>query len=88
MTSRQPTVGLDIEDGAHLKTAETRDEWADSVTHLLNCPEIRAELGLAGRLYVDQTHHWHHCLSILDELLGLESSEAHSRNQSHVSLGT
>lgn len=88
VTSKQPTIGLGTEEGVHLVTAESPAEWADSVTRLLADAEYRSDLGLAGRIYVDRTHQWHHCLSALDELLGLSPTREGSKSQSRLSIGT
>lgn len=88
VTSKQPTTGLGTEEGVHLVTAESPADWADSITRLLADAEFRSDLGLAGRIYVESTHQWHHCLSALDELLGLSPSRQCNQDQPRLSIGT
>lgn len=56
--------------GEHLLSAETPAEWADAVCGLLGDPARRAELGAAGRRFVETHHHWDRCLRpLLDKML-------------------
>ena len=74
VASEGPTVGLQAESGTHYLTANTVDEWVNSVSDLLVDDLMRAELGYAGRLYVQTCHQWAHCLEQLDELFAVGPS--------------
>ena len=71
VASHEPTVGLRAESGTHFLTANTVEEWVESVSELLVDDIKRTELGYAGRLYVQTYHQWTHCLERLDALLEL-----------------
>lgn len=71
VVSPQALEGLQAEAGVHLLTASAPEEWVEQVSGLLDRPERRRELGLAGRSYVEQAHRWEACLQPLDRLLGL-----------------
>jgi len=58
-------AALGTEPGKHLLMATTSTEWIDAVSGLFANQERRRELGAAGRLYVEQHHHWEHCLAPL-----------------------
>lgn len=60
-------AALAAEPGRHLLAAATADEWAAAVVGLLGDPRRRAELGAAGRRFVEDHHHWDRCLSPLVE---------------------
>ena len=57
--------------GEHLLAASTPDEWAEAILRLFDSPELRAQLGTAGRRYVEENHRWERCLEPLADLLGL-----------------
>ncbi len=51
--------------GVHLLSASAPREWIDSVCGLLAEPARREQLGVAARQFVEQHHHWEHCLQPL-----------------------
>jgi sugar transferase (PEP-CTERM/EpsH1 system associated) len=44
--------------GRDLAVADTPDDMADAVVNLLDLPDARRQMGLAGRRYVEQHHDW------------------------------
>jgi len=78
VASPQGLVGL----GDHLDlpalTATERHEWVEHVVRLLGNPDLRRQLGAAGRAYVETHHDWERCLEPFGPLLGLpaEATEA------------
>ena len=62
-------AALRVEPGKHLLVARTTEEWVNAVSQLLESPERRQELGVAGREFVEEHHHWDKCLRpILDKI--------------------
>lgn len=53
--------------GRDLIEAQKPAEWADAVGGLFADPHRCRELGAAGRRYVEEHHHWEHCLEPLLE---------------------
>jgi glycosyltransferase involved in cell wall biosynthesis len=53
----------------HLLTASTPAEWVEAVDGLFAAPALRRQLGAAGRRFVEDHHHWEHCLApLLDRI--------------------
>jgi sugar transferase (PEP-CTERM/EpsH1 system associated) len=62
-------VALRTEPGRHLLEASTPAEWVEAVGGLLAHPARRRALGVAGRRFVEEHHHWEHCLEpLLDRI--------------------
>jgi glycosyltransferase involved in cell wall biosynthesis len=59
--------------------ATTPAEWVDVLGRLLTSVPLRAQLGAAGRRYVEEHHDWERCLEPLTGLLGLDSPEPGAR---------
>ncbi len=53
--------------GTHLLSAETAHEWVEAVSGLFDNPARRRELGLSGRQFVEEHHHWETCLRPLTD---------------------
>jgi sugar transferase (PEP-CTERM/EpsH1 system associated) len=64
-------AGLETTPGVHLLSATSPTEWLDTMDRVLNDGALRERLGRAGRLYVEEHHHWQRCLAPLGGLLGL-----------------
>jgi sugar transferase (PEP-CTERM/EpsH1 system associated) len=60
-------AALSAEPGRHLLAARTPKEWADAVSLLLADADLRADLGRAGRAFVEDHHHWDRCLAPLTD---------------------
>jgi glycosyltransferase involved in cell wall biosynthesis len=78
MAMGKPTVAappavaaLNVQVGRDLLSPTTADEWAATLTELLGDPERQAELGAAGRRYVEDHHHWDRCLVPMMAKMGL-----------------
>jgi polysaccharide biosynthesis protein PslH len=69
-------AALHVQPGVHLLSASSAAEWAEAVLHLLHEEPLRRQLGLAGRRYVEEHHHWDRCLEPFGELLGLTADPA------------
>ncbi len=50
--------GLPVSDGVHLLLADTAREFAEAVSRLLTCKELRMSLGVAGRLLLEKEFTW------------------------------
>ena len=48
--------GLQLQSGVHLRAVHTTSDWIAVTYHLMMQPEVCAQLGKAGRMYVQQTH--------------------------------
>jgi sugar transferase (PEP-CTERM/EpsH1 system associated) len=70
-------TGLRAVPGLHVLQAATQQEWLDALVQLLDQPERRRELGLAGRRFVEENHRWEECLQPFGALLGLPAEESH-----------
>jgi sugar transferase (PEP-CTERM/EpsH1 system associated) len=64
-------AALKCQPGVELQSASSPTEWVRAILHLLENQELRKELGLAGRKYVEGHHAWDVCLEPLNDLLGL-----------------
>ena len=71
VASPEPLVGLRLEHGTSVFQASSRDEWVSYIVNLLDDPQLRSEVGLAGHSYVNAHHRWDQCLSGLMAFLGL-----------------
>jgi len=69
-------AGLAVEPGVQLLSASSAPEWTTSILRLFDDSEQRAQLGSAGRRYVEQNHRWETCLEPFDSLLGLRAETA------------
>jgi polysaccharide biosynthesis protein PslH len=67
-------AALDVEPGVHALSASSPAEWTEAVLRLLGDESLRLQLGIAGRAYVEEHHHWDRCLEPLADLLGLQES--------------
>jgi sugar transferase (PEP-CTERM/EpsH1 system associated) len=61
--------GIALTSGQEALSAESPEEWIDSIVHLLHDHEARARLAHAGRKFVERHGQWDDCLTVLDELL-------------------
>jgi sugar transferase (PEP-CTERM/EpsH1 system associated) len=69
-------AGVPAVPGEHLLAASSPDDWVDSLERLVREPDLRRELGTAGRRYVEARHRWEQCLHPLGSILGLDDSTA------------
>lgn len=60
-------AALRAEPGRHLLAASKPAEWVNAIGRLFDDEGLRRELGAAGRRYVEEHHHWEHCLEPLLE---------------------
>lgn len=66
---------LAVRSGHDLLVVEKPEEFADAVVHLLNDPQRRESLGMAGRRYVERQNNWS---TILAHLETIYSSKTHT----------
>jgi len=62
------TVGIDCTHGKHLLAAETPQQFADGVLHLLRHPETAERIAQAGRELVEQKYSWESRACAYEEL--------------------
>lgn len=65
VTTSIGAMGLEAEIGKELLTADTPQDFANNVNHLLENPEIQQQIGFAGRKRIEDSYDW----SILVEKL-------------------
>ena len=58
--------GLQAADGQHLLLADTAPAFADAVSRLLACSDLRENLGAAGRLLVEEEFTWERAWKMLN----------------------
>jgi sugar transferase (PEP-CTERM/EpsH1 system associated) len=68
-------AGIRAEPGVHLLAAASAAEWVATVVRLLDDEPLRRRLGVAGRRFVEEHHHWDRCLEPFGSLLGLEPAD-------------
>ncbi|MCX7665121.1 MAG: TIGR03087 family PEP-CTERM/XrtA system glycosyltransferase [Gemmataceae bacterium] len=61
-------------EGNPARVASTPEQWTEQILALLDDPQTRQRLGVEGRQFAQQYHHWDECLKPLRELLGLTES--------------
>jgi sugar transferase (PEP-CTERM/EpsH1 system associated) len=66
--STQASSALKIENGRDLLVGDTPAAIADHIIGLLRSGERRAQLGAAGRAYVEMHHNWNHAAAVLEVL--------------------
>jgi glycosyltransferase involved in cell wall biosynthesis len=69
VTSSIGCEGINVESGKHALVADTPEEFAEAVVHLLRNPEDRRRFGAAGRALVESVYSWPLVLSRLDQVL-------------------
>jgi sugar transferase (PEP-CTERM/EpsH1 system associated) len=62
--------GYPVADGRELSLADTPDDFAMTVVKLLRTPDWRAELGQAGRRFVEQQYDWRAIVPRLEAVYG------------------
>lgn len=68
VTSRQAVTALQAEIGRDLLVGDGAADFANRIIMLLENPELRKQLGDAGRCYVEAYHHWGNVAARLDDL--------------------
>jgi len=63
VASPQALRGLKAQPGVHLLEAASPREWVETILRLFADPDLRQRLGLAGRRFVEEHHHWESCLA-------------------------
>lgn len=68
VTMPQARTALLAREGEHLLIGESADDFAAQVVRLLNDRELAAQIGAAGRRYVEAHHDWNHLAARLEEV--------------------
>jgi sugar transferase (PEP-CTERM/EpsH1 system associated) len=68
--------GLTAEPGKHLVLADQAEQWTRAIVQMCQDHRMAAELGRAGRQFVESVHNWSSCLRPLDRALQLPSTAA------------
>jgi sugar transferase (PEP-CTERM/EpsH1 system associated) len=76
VASPQALAGLQGLGDLPVLPASSPAEWVASITTLLQDETLRAQVGAAGRRYVEKNHHWERRLQAFDPLLGLPALPA------------
>ncbi|MEO8922439.1 MAG: TIGR03087 family PEP-CTERM/XrtA system glycosyltransferase, partial [Caldimonas sp.] len=69
ITSRIAAGGVDAEPGEHLLTADTASEQVEAILRLIDSPDERRRLALAGRQRVLSHHAWSQSMRRLDGIV-------------------
>jgi sugar transferase (PEP-CTERM/EpsH1 system associated) len=85
VASPQGLTGLGHKLDLPALTAAERFDWVEHVDRLLNSPDLRRQLGAAGRSYVEAYHDWERCLEPFGPLLGLPPESP--RQPDHATAG-
>lgn len=69
ITTSLGVQGLDLQDGVHLRVANSPDDFAHSVVDLWSQPELRQQLAQAARLRIEQSYDWARLFPPLEQAL-------------------
>jgi len=75
----QAVAGLHVHDGENVLIAGDAASFARAVIALLNEPELRKRIGLAGRKYVEAHNDWDEIVGCLEKVYGEEISKRDAR---------
>jgi glycosyltransferase involved in cell wall biosynthesis len=73
VASPQTLRGLKARPGVHLLEASSPPDWVENILRLFNDPDLGQRLGLAGRRFVEEQHHWETCLEPFASFLTVRS---------------
>ena len=68
VTAPQTSTALLAREGEHFLIGESADDFAAQVIRLLNDRDLAAQIGAAGRRYVEAHHDWNHLAAQLEEV--------------------
>lgn len=68
VSSPQAVSALQLQDGQDVLVAEKPPAMAEAIRRLINEPDLRQQVGQAGRRYVEQHHDWHLAAQRLTEI--------------------
>ena len=68
VTAPQTSTALLAREGEHFLIGESADDFAAQVIHLLNDRDLAAQIGAAGRRYVEAHHDWDRLAARLEEV--------------------
>ena len=80
VSTKEGIQGLSVEPGRDLLVADDPIEFADHVCQLLSDPDLRTQIGLAGRKYVEAYHRWEDAAEKLERLYA-EATSARKRDE-------
>jgi hypothetical protein len=83
VTSRIAAAGVDATDGQHFLAASTPEEYVDAIMRVIDDPQLRQRLSIAGRERMLTHHDWARSMSRLDKIvercLSRHGSPAHAQ---------
>lgn len=68
VSTAKAVSALNVAPGSDLMVADSPEEMSNAVLRLLDEPELRAQMGQAGRKYVEQHHQWSCIAARLEEV--------------------
>lgn len=82
VSTSEGVQGLSVQPGRDLLVASNPEEFADHVCRLLSDPDLRKQIGQAGRGYVENYHRWEDAAAKLEglyaEAIGTMSRSGHA----------
>jgi len=86
VAARQATVALAARPGQDLLVADSPTAFAAALLALLASPERRADIGAAGRAYVERVHGWDASAALLEGCYAAARASATKRSKRIVSM--
>ena len=84
VASRQAISALDVSPGDEILVADDPATFAKRVISLLDHPEQRKEIGMAGRKFVEKNHDWS---VIASQLVDVYTQAIERRNEGKTLIG-
>jgi sugar transferase (PEP-CTERM/EpsH1 system associated) len=88
VASPQSLAGLGAKPGVHLMEAASTQQWVEVLLRLLDNQDLRRQLGIAGRHYVEAHHRWSGCLEPLGQLLDVHNRAPDSHEAGSPLVGS
>ena len=79
VSTSQGAEGLEVTPGLNILIGDAPQQLADHLCTILESPELRARLGVAGRQLVEDAYDWRSCFEPLDDLYRAVTANGFSR---------